>query len=229
MEEVKEENETAGENIHGNAEADGNAVKTDARPPLPEKPVRITVTERKEGADGPETRVIELEAHTPSILRAVKALPDGCDVKFEVAGYAVDDSAKEAGGSQKVVVKWRTPFDCKKKADVVKELEEQVIPAELVPRVIHNYLKYVFDHSDLKACGVSVVVGVDGTGDATAAFVVPGNHCTNAQAVALVNVMDANTSEFIAKAKLEVPGRNAPKMGDIILPTGADREKLGIV
>lgn len=198
-------------------------------PPLPEKPVKVTITDPGvEGVKPAKAETIELELHTPSILRAVAGAPEGCTVKIEIAQYQTEKGEAELkpGEKPKVTVGWRNAFEGARD-DAVKQLSASVIAAQDIPRAIHNYLKYVFDNSDLKACAVSVVVATPDGKDATAAFVVPGNHCTNAQAVELVNVMDANTNEFVTKAKLEIPGRNAPKMGGLIIPSAEDREKFG--
>lgn len=225
--------ETPKEQLHDQGvtpETEGQQQKpTDVElPPLPEKPVKITVHD-KDGDGGCEPKVIETALHTPTILREVAKTAEGSTVKIEIAQYQTEkgESELKPGEKPKVTVGWRKAFDGPRD-DAVKQLQASVIAAENVPKAIHNYLKYVFDNSDLKLCAVSVVVATPDGQDATAAFIVPGNHCTNAQAVELVNVMDANTNEFIAKAKLEIPGRNAPKMGGLIIPSAEDKEKLGL-
>lgn len=198
-------------------------------PPLPKKPVKVTVSAPADGVKPACETLVELELHTPTILREVEKTAEGCTVKIEIAQYQTDkgEAERKPGEKPEVTVGWRKAFDGPRD-EAIKQLKSSIIAAEDVPKAIHRYLKYVFDNSDLKLCSVSVVVATPDGQDATAAFVVPGNHCTNAQAVELVNVMDANANEFVAKAKLEIPGRNAPKMGGLILPTEADKEKLGI-
>ena len=43
-----------------------------------------------------------------------------------------------------------------------------------------------------------------------------------------MNCSEANVNEFVTKAKIQIPGKTAPKMDGLILPTEEDKEKLGL-
>lgn len=206
---------------------DGTAdpgAKAPELPPLPEKPVKITVSR-----DGSESVMTELELHIPTMIKAVSEAADDATVKIEIAQIGMKGGTVELkpGERPALEIQWKTAFEGKK-ADALAQLEHSNISAENIPREFYKFAQYVIDHSDLQAVSVCIACKDKDGKDAVAGFVQTAKHCTNASAAVLVECMDANTNEFIAKANLTIPGRNAPKMGDLVIPTAADKEKLGL-
>lgn len=202
----------------------GKAEKAQEPAKLPEKPVRITLSK-----DGTEPVMTELELHIPTMIKAVSEAADDATVKIEIAQIGMKGGTAELkpGDKPETEIQWKTAFEGKK-ADALAQLEHSNIAAEQIPREFYKFAQYVIDHSDLQAVSVCIACKDKDGHDAVAGFVQTAKHCTNASAAVLVECMDANTNEFIAKANLTIPGRNAPKMGDLVIPTATDKEKLGL-
>lgn len=193
-------------------------------PQLPDKPVKITLSK-----DGTEPVMTELELHIPTMIKAVSEAADDATVKIEIAQIGMKGGTVELnpGDKPEMEIQWKVAFEGKK-ADALAQLEHSNIAAEQIPREFYKFAQFVIDHSDLQAVSVCIACKDKDGKDAVAGFVQTAKHCTNASAAVLVECMDANTNEFIAKANLTIPGRNAPKMGDLVIPTDADKEKLGL-
>ena len=162
-----------------------------------------------------ETKKTSVRFHTPTLLEEVKKLDDAAEV--EILAEPADPSKGDP----------QTLFKGAKK-DAAEALEHSIVkPADIVGQ-FQRLVRFLVDHSNLKAVGVELVC-LDGNGDtAGAGFVSTVPDCTVAQAVALVNCGDANLDEFITKAKLEIPGRKgAAEKGTIVAPTPEQVRKLG--
>lgn len=153
--------------------------------------------------------------HTPTLLAEVKKLDDAAEV--EILAEPADPSKE----NPQTLLKGA-------KKDAVEALEHSIVkPADIVGQ-FQRLVRFLVDHSNLKAIGVELVC-LDENGDtAGAGFVSTTEDCTVAQAVALVNCGDANLDEFITKAKLDIPNRKgAAEKGTIIAPTPEQVRKLG--
>lgn len=114
------------------------------------------------------------------------------------------------------------------KAECVEALAQSVVKPEQLVAQFQHLVRFLVDHSTLKAVGIELVCTDDKGDTAGAGFVSTTEDCTIQQAVALVNCGDANLDEFVAKAKLNIPGRGSAGQGaTIITPTPEQVRKLG--
>ena len=149
--------------------------------------------------------------NTPALLDKVGKLDDAATV--QIVAPPTDK------GEQRVLLD-----GTKEKA--VAALQMSVVPADQIAVHIQRLVQFLASHSTLRAVGVAAIC-VDAEGhDAGFGFVNTMEDCTAAQAVSLVNCMDANANEFITKAKLNIPGRDTPN-GTIVTPTKEQVEALG--
>lgn len=171
------------------------AAEADKAPQPPDVTVSVT-------ADG-RTAAETCRFHTPTILKKVEAAP---------AGSTVLISAQAAGGAPKTLFEGT-------KEEAAKQVAKSVIPAGRILEELRKFTQFLLDHSDMRAVGVHAVC-FDGeeSRDNGFGYVVTAPTCTAAQAVMLVNCGDANIDEFVAKAKLDVPGRGNPGKSPIITP-----------
>lgn len=160
-----------------------------------------------------ETTSKEIKFHTPTLLAEVQKLDDAAHVLI---------TAKEAEGKDPVALLEGT------KEEAVRMLTSSIVKPEQIVAQFQHLVRFLVDHSNLKAVGVELVCTDDKGDTAGAGFVSTTPDCTIQQAVALVNCGDANLDEFVAKAKLTVPGRKgAEEHGAIIAPTPEQIRKLG--
>lgn len=182
----------------------------------PAKPSRdVTLKATISGSTGDQTASKNVRFNTVLLLKEVQALDDAAAVEI-VATRTLD--GKEVS---QTLLKGT-------KAECVEALEQSIVkPEQLIPQ-FQQLIRFLVDHSTLKAVGVELVC-TDEKGDtAGAGFVSTTDDCTIAQAVALVNCGDANLDEFVAKAKLNIPGRGSAGQGaTIITPTPEQVRKLG--
>lgn len=200
------------------------AGQPDTKPALPEVPKdNVTVTVKP--ADGSETYQLKCRFHTPTLLKTLNKVKDGDMVKIDLT----EIQARKVEGSDEpeLFLGVRTLVESKKE-DAIPGLQKSVVQSESLPAELQKFAQFLLDHSELRAVGVSLACTTEDGKDAVSGFILTAPNCTQGQAVALVNCMDANTQEFVTKAKIEVPGRNAPKMGGLIIPTAEDKEKLGL-
>lgn len=163
---------------------------------------------------GGQTTSKDVRFNTPLLLKEVQALDDSAAVEI-VATRTLD--GKEVA---QTLLKGT-------KAECVEALEKSIVkPNDLVAQFQH-LVRFLVDHSNLKAVGVELVCTDDNGDVAGAGFVSTTVDCTAAQAIALVNCGDANMAEFVLKAKLDIPGRTSPVMGNIIAPTAEQVKQLG--
>ena len=179
-----------------------------------------------EAQKGPQTRKVALETtldgkteveqvrfNTAILLARVEKLDDKAEVRITVA---------PPDGSEPVVLA-EGP-----KADVAAALRASTIPPDKLAAHIQEFVRFLVDHSTLRAIGVEAVCATEDGSDAGFGFVSTTVDCTKAEAVALVNCGDANMDEFVSKAGLEVPGRSpGGEKGKIIVPTPEQVRKLG--
>lgn len=160
-----------------------------------------------------ETTSTKIKFHTPTLLAEVQKLDDAAHVMI---------TAKEAEGKDPVALLEGT------KAEAVKMLTSSIVKPEQIVAQFQHLVRFLVDHSNLKAVGVELVCTDDNGDTAGAGFVSTTPDCTIQQAVALVNCGDANLDEFVTKAKLTVPGRKgADERGAIVAPTPEEIRKLG--
>lgn len=164
---------------------------------------------------GDNTTSKDVRFNTPVLLKEVQALDDSASVEI-VAARTLD--GKEVS---QTMLKGT-------KAEAVEALEKSIVkPNDLVAQFQH-LVRFLVDHSTLKAVGVELVCTDDNGDTAGAGFVSTSQDCTVPQAIALVNCGDANMDEFVTKAKLSVPGRGgASEKGTIVMPTAAEAKKFG--
>lgn len=179
-----------------------------AAPKAPNKNVTLEVT-----LNG-ETKRTSVKFHTPTLLKEVQGLDDAAEIKI-LAGPVEGESTP------------RTLLRGTKKEAVEALARSVVKPGHLIAQ-FQNLVRFLVDHSTIKAVGVELVC-LDEQGDtAGAGFVSTTEDCTKAQAVALVNCGDANMDEFATKAQLDIPGRHgAAAKGVIVTPTPEQVRKLG--
>jgi len=179
-----------------------------AKPEEAKKPdgtVLLSVT-----VDG-QTTDERLLFNTPALLEKLTALPDGATVK--IVGNGPD-------GPESTIFEGT-------KADAVKAMEQAVVPYKNIGLEFRKLAQFLVDHSTLKAVGVHGICVADDGSDAAFGFVATAT-CSQAQAVEFVNCGDANLNEFVAKAKLDVPGRGGvPEKGTIVAPTPDEIKNLG--
>jgi len=158
-----------------------------------------------------KTETREVRFHTPTLLQEVRELPDGASVKIV---------AENSDGTNQVLLDAA-------KADAVTALEASIVKPEDIVKHFQHLVQFMTDHSTLKAVGIEVI-HTDAEGKDTGfGFVVTSQDCTTAQAVELVNCGEANIAEFMLKAKLDIPGRTSPAMGNIVAPTPEQVKQLG--
>lgn len=149
--------------------------------------------------------------NTPDLLERVRKLDAAATVK--IVAPPTDK------GEQRVLLDGT-------KEQAVTALQASVVPADQIAAHVQRLVQFLADHSTLRAVGVAAIC-VDAEGHDTGfGFVSTTAKCTAAQAVSLVNCMDANANEFITKAKLDIPGRGAAKE-TIVAPTKEQVEALG--
>lgn len=181
------------------------------QPKQPEQPsrdvsLRVTV--------GGQTTSKDVRFNTPILLKEVQALDDAATVEIVAPG-------RVEGQDSEVLLSGT-------KAECVEALEKSIVKPEHLVAQFQHLVRFLVDHSSLKAVGVELVCTDDGGDTAGAGFVSTTPDCTIPQAIALVNCGDANLDEFVAKAKLNVPGRHgAPEKGTIVMPTAAEAKKFG--
>ena len=160
--------------------------------------------------NGNETRE-SVKFNTPVLLDKVSKLDDSATVKIVAPPTDKDEQRVLLDGT---------------KEKAVAALQMSVVPADQIAAHIQHLVRFLVSHSTLRAVGVAAIC-VDAEGhDAGFGFVNTTEDCTAAQAISLVNCMDANANEFITKAKLNIPGRDAPN-GTIVTPTKEQVEALG--
>lgn len=182
----------------------------------PGQPSRnVTLKATIAGSTGDQTATKEVRFNTVLLLKEVQALDDAAAVEI-VATRTLD--GKEVS---QTLLKGT-------KAECVEALEQSIVKPEQLVAQFQQLIRFLVDHSTLKAVGVELIC-TDEKGDtAGAGFVSTTEDCTIAQAVALVNCGDANLDEFVAKAKLDIPGRGSAGAGKtIITPTPEQVRKLG--
>lgn len=177
-------------------------------PKAPNKNVTLEVT-----LNG-ETKRTSIRFHTPTLLAEVQGLDDAAEIEI-LAG------PEEGKDTPQTLLKGT-------KKEAVEALERSVVKPEHIIAQFQNLVRFLVDHSTLKAVGVELVC-LDDAGDvAGTGFVSTTEDCTKAQAIALVNCGDANMDEFATKAQLDIPGRHgAAEKGVIIAPTPDQVRKLG--
>ena len=182
----------------------------------PKQPSRnVTLKATIAGSTGDQTTSKDVRFNTVLLLKEVQALDDAAAVEI-VATRTLD--GKEV---YQTLLKGT-------KAECVEALEQSIVKPEQLVAQFQQLIRFLVDHSTLKAVGVELIC-TDEKGDtAGAGFVSTTDDCTIAQAVALVNCGDANLDEFVAKAKLNIPGRGSAGQGaTIITPTPEQVRKLG--
>ena len=161
--------------------------------------------------DGKDAEVRDVRFHTPTLLQEVQKLPDGAAVKVV---------AESSDGTSQVLLDAN-------KADAIKALEASIVKPEDIVKHFQHLVQFMADHSTLRAVGIEAI-HTDAEGKDTGfGFVVTSQDCTTAQAVELVNCGEANMAEFVLKAKLDIPGRTSPAMGNIVAPTPEQVKQLG--
>ena len=179
-----------------------------AAPKAPNKNVTLEVT-----LNGETTRK-SIRFHTPTLLKEVQGLDDAAEIEI-LAGpvEGVDTPQTLLKGTKK---------------EAVEALARSVVKPEHLVAQFQNLVRFLVDHSTLKAVGVELAC-LDDAGDvAVTGFVSTTEDCTKAQAIALVNCGDANMDEFATKAQLDIPGRHgAAVKGVIVTPTPEQVRKLG--
>ncbi len=151
---------------------------------------------------GEDTKSETCRFHTPTLLKKVEAAPDGSSVRIAV----------EDGDEPRVLVEGP-------KAKVAGELAKSVIPHDRVQEELRKFTQFLLDHSDLRVVGVhAVCLDAKENRDNGFGYVTTSPDCTQTEAVLFVNCGDANVDEFVAKAKLEVPGRGKAGDGPVIVP-----------
>lgn len=171
---------------------------------LPSTKVMLETT-----VDG-KTESTQITFNTPDMYKRVQALDKSASVKIYV----------DRDGKQTVLIEGN-------RDTAAAALKASIIPSKQLMNHLRGFVKAVIDHSTVKAIGVEAVCLDDEGSDAGFGFVVTAKDCTAGQAVSLVNCADANMDEFIAKAKLSVPGRSAPAAGGIVAPTPEQVKELG--
>ena len=161
-----------------------------------------------------ETTRKSVKFNTALLLKEVQALDDAATV-------TVTARPEQEGMDPPVLL-----AGTKKKAEAV--LAQSVVKPEQLVAQFQHLVRFLVDHSTLKAVGVELICTDDKGDTAGAGFVSTTEDCTIAQAVALVNCGDANLDEFVTKAKLDIPGRGGAGAGKtIITPTPEQVRKLG--
>lgn len=161
-----------------------------------------------------ETTRSSVKFHTPSLLKTVQGLDDAATVEILAGPIPGEDNPQ-------VLLKGT-------KKEAANALAASIVKPEAIVAQFQHLVRFLVDHSMLKAVGVELVCLDDNGDTAGAGFVSTTEDCTTAQAVALVNCGDANLDEFVTKAKLAIPGRNgAAEKGTIITPTPEQVKKLG--
>jgi len=186
------------------------------QPKQPKQPSRnVTLKATISGSTGDQTASKDVRFNTVLLLKEVQALDDAAAVEI-VATRTLD--GKEV---YQTLLKGT-------KAECIEALEQSIVKPEQLVAQFRQLIRFLVDHSTLKAVGVELIC-TDEKGDtAGAGFVSTTDDCTIAQAVALVNCGDANLDEFVAKAKLNIPGRGSAGQGaTIITPTPEQVRKLG--
>ena len=178
-----------------------------AQPAKPNRDVTLAVT-----LNGETTRK-EVKFHTPTLLQEVEKLDDAATVEIVAPG-------RVEGQDSEVLLSGT-------KAECVEALAKSIVRPEHIVAQFQHLVRFLVDHSTLKAVGVALICTDDKGDTAGAGFVSTTPDCTVPQAIALVNCTDANMDEFIAKAKLDVPGRNGTTQKGIITPTAEEIRKLG--
>ena len=188
--------------------AETPAAEQPKQPEQPSRDVDLVVT-----LDGKRTAK-SVKFNTVLLLKEVQALDDAATVEVVAPGRA-------EGQDSEVLLKGT-------KAECVKALEQSVVKPEQLVAQFQHLVRFLVDHSTLKAVGIELVCTDDKGDTAGAGFVSTTPDCTIAQAVALVNCGDANLDEFVTKAKLDIPGRGGAGAGKtIITPTPEQVRKLG--
>ena len=179
-----------------------------AKPASPNRNVTLEVT-----LNGETTRT-SVKFHVPSLLKTVQGLDDAATVEILAGPIPGEDKPQ-------VLLKGT-------KKEATDALVASIVKPEALVAQFQHLVRFLVDHSTLKAVGVELVC-LDDNGDvAGAGFVSTTEDCTTAQAIALVNCGDANRDEFVTKAKLAIPGRNGVvEKGTIITPTPEQVKKLG--
>lgn len=155
-----------------------------------------------------ETKTVRF--NTPLLTKIVKNAPDGATIRIT----CVNPGEKE-------------PHEVLKagKADAIKALEASTVPTNMVAYELRKYVQFLIDHSDLRGAGFHCVCGPNDGKYLGFGFVAVAPDVTAEEGMLLVNAGDANIDEYIARSKLEVPGRSArPK---IVTPTDEEVKKLG--
>lgn len=150
--------------------------------------------------DGSPDVVVKSRFHTPTLLSVVKRMSGGSSVTITI----------KSGGEDKELASGPKEY-------MVGQLETSVVPDGAVGTELRKYAQFLLDHSNLKAIGVHAIIS-DGETDNGIGFAVTAGDCTTGQALSFVNCGDANIDEFVAKAKLSVPGRGGQKSG-LVAPT----------
>ena len=109
--------------------------------------------------------------------------------------------------------------------DAVKALEGSIVPMNMVTYELRKYVQFLIDHSDLRAAGVHAVCGPNDGKYLGTGFVALASDVTAEEGMLLVNAGDANIDEYIARSKLQVPGRSARPQ--IVTPTDEQVANLG--
>lgn len=202
---------------------------------LPAEPLKAKETPAETPKDTPAAKQPEQPSRDVTLKATIGDQIASKDVRFNTVlllkeVQALDDSAAVE------IVATRT-LDGKEvsqtllkgtKAECVEALERSIVKPEQLVAQFQQLIRFLVDHSTLKAVGVELVC-TDEKGDtAGAGFVSTTSDCTIQQAVALVNCGDANLDEFVTKAKLNIPGRGSAGQGaTIITPTPEQVRKLG--
>lgn len=158
-----------------------------------------------------ETKTAEVQFHTPTLIERISEIDDAAKVRIIAHGDGKDN---------------QTVLLDAVKADAIAALEASTIKPGDIAAHVQKFVQFLADHSNIRAMSVEAVFIGQDKGDSGFGFVVTTPSCTAAQAVALVNCCDANVDEFLAKTKLDVPGRGQAK-GGIIAPTQEQVKELG--
>ena len=155
-----------------------------------------------------ETKTVRF--NTPLLTKLVKTAPDGATVRITCVNPGENEPHEvlKAG-----------------KADAIKALEASTVPANMIAYELRKYVQFLLDHSDLRGAGFHCVCGPNDGKYLGFGFVSVAPDVTAEEGMLLVNAGDANIDEYIARSKLQVPGRSARPQ--IVTPTDEQVANLG--
>ena len=197
----------------------GDSVQQAQRPPTDEeirkatdriRGVDCTVECTVGEGDAAKTETKTVRFNTPLLLRLVQSSPDGSRIRITCVNPGEKEPKEILNAG---------------KSDAVKALEGSIVPMNMVTYELRKYVQFLIDHSDLRAAGVHAVCGPNDGKYLGTGFVALASDVTAEEGMLLVNAGDANIDEYIARSKLQVPGRSARPQ--IVTPTDEQVAKLG--